>query len=88
MKAAVVPAVSGTWQIKDVPQPLLGPSAAHRDPESAGSPMNAWTTITASRRGLFRIAHKHPWPFAALEQSLDNSRPNVSARASDKKSRP
>ena len=37
MQAAVVPAVSGSWQVKDVPQPQAGPNQVLVKMELGGS---------------------------------------------------
>jgi D-arabinose 1-dehydrogenase-like Zn-dependent alcohol dehydrogenase len=61
MKAAVVPAVSSSWQIKDVPQPQPGPGQVLVKMRASGIcytdvHQNAWTPS--------RTISSNPWPRA------------------------
>jgi len=61
MKAAVVPAVSRSWQIKDVPQPQLGPGQVLVKMHASGI---CYTGCSPNAWAPSRTISSNPWPRA------------------------
>jgi D-arabinose 1-dehydrogenase-like Zn-dependent alcohol dehydrogenase len=61
MKAAIVPAVSSSWQIKDVPQPQPGPGQVLVKMHASGI---CYTDVHQTLGNLPWTIPSNPWPRA------------------------
>ena len=79
MKAAVVPAMSSSWQVKDVPQPQPGPNQQFQfsmQPESRHEPANTGPIGPCNNPGSGLVAQAHK--FLLLVECLDRRRSKIS----------